>query len=329
MKNFYAPLLALLIVIVISCEKETIQSLESENLIVTEAKAAKKEQSEHILIGCETSFATSNDNLSSCFTGDGFNRWGWSVGPLSSGDYHFDIYAAAGQCDISKGNLAGTLEVSYNANTGTATVNYNANSGYGFTETHLYIGNEPYPMVKRGKKLKATVAPGQYPFQNTDLDKVSSDSYTVENLSGEIYIIAHAVVCDAPENNGEDNPDNGDTGDNPETGGEETCNDCLGDVTDLNLLYFGGQEGVVEVIESDGTVIFSSSLAPFEQFSISGTNSDGSFGPGIEIFVDGVSNAVFATDCSEAIAPGVPSGSFVVNSGRSTEGGELCPIDIF
>jgi hypothetical protein len=40
-----------------------------------------------------------------------------------------------------------------------------------------------------------TVAPGQYPNKNDTLADVSSYQFTVNNLSGEVHVVAHAVVC--------------------------------------------------------------------------------------------------------------------------------------
>lgn len=56
-------------------------------------------------------------------------------------------------------------------------------------ENHLYVGMERLPLNNGSE----TVAPGQYPIV---VDGISSTSttYTVENLSGLIYIVAHAVV---------------------------------------------------------------------------------------------------------------------------------------
>ncbi|WP_340076484.1 hypothetical protein [Leptobacterium sp. I13] len=138
---------------------------------------------------CETMFAKGNDNAM-CFIEDGFNRWGWTNGPLSGGEYSFDLYAGAGQCDISKGTLVGTVTVAYDENTGEAEVTYTLDAGYTMRETHLYVGNDPYPK----KRNKYTVAPGQFPYKH-DLEDATSDSYTVTGLSGEIYVIAHGVVC--------------------------------------------------------------------------------------------------------------------------------------
>ena len=57
-------------------------------------------------------------------------------------------------------------------------------------ETHLYVGSEPLPR----KNGEYTVAPGQYGNIHT-LSGASSDSFTVSGLSGNIYVVAHAVTC--------------------------------------------------------------------------------------------------------------------------------------
>ncbi|NHF61560.1 hypothetical protein FK220_019565 [Flavobacteriaceae bacterium TP-CH-4] len=125
--------------------------------------------------GCETAFARGNDGQT-CFIGNGFNRWGWTIGPLAEGDYTYEVYAGAGQCDTNKGELVGTVDVSY-AN-GEVDVVYNIDAAYDVEETHTYAGTEMFPTDKKGK---LTVAPGQYSI--------------ADDLSGEIYVIAHAVVC--------------------------------------------------------------------------------------------------------------------------------------
>ncbi|NER15849.1 hypothetical protein [Spongiivirga citrea] len=124
---------------------------------------------------CETAFARSTDG-SNCFIDNGFSRWGWVLGPISEGQYSYEIYAAAGQCDINKGELVGTVDVDYND--GDVNVTYNIDNGYMVDETHTYAGYDMFPTTKKGK---ATVAPGKYTIE--------------ENLSGEIFVIAHAVVC--------------------------------------------------------------------------------------------------------------------------------------
>ncbi len=145
--------------------------------------------------GCETMFGKGSDDIATCFIDDGFNRWGWTNGPLGPGEYEFDIYAGAGQCDTSKGTLAGKVLLSYDGST--AEVIYMTDDDHVLQETHLYIGNDPYPTVRRGRNGEVpTVAPGQFPYKHGNLDNVSMDSYTVDGLSGDIYIITHGVICE-------------------------------------------------------------------------------------------------------------------------------------
>jgi len=156
--------------------------------------------------GTQTAFAFGG-NYAECFLnldldGDGkneFNRWGWTNGPLMEGSYSFDIYAGAAQCDLSKGTLVGTLNVVYQS--GTAVVTF-ATSGndpstglpYTMVETHLYVGSD----ILAKNNGDYTVAPGQYPTIHGELANVTSDSYTISGLSGEIYVVAHATVAGFP-----------------------------------------------------------------------------------------------------------------------------------
>ena len=64
--------------------------------------------------------------------------------------------------------------------------------GYTLSETHLYIGNEMFPKDNNGD---FTVAPGLYPFKHEDLMGATTDTYVISGLSGDLYVIAHAVVC--------------------------------------------------------------------------------------------------------------------------------------
>lgn len=174
----------------VSCETE--QYGENE-LDATNLKNSKEDSEKE---GCETGFAICADYLSTCFIRDGFNRWGWTIGPMNTSKHVFGIFAGAGQCEVSKGVLAGTIDFEYNSDTGIANVNFIAEEGFVFKETHLYIGNDPYPMKIRGNGVEVpTVAPGQYPYKHGNLDNAVMDSYTVDELSGDVHMIAHAVVC--------------------------------------------------------------------------------------------------------------------------------------
>ncbi len=127
---------------------------------------------------CETAFAKGNSGDDhACFDEGGFSRWGWNIGPLSEGTYTYNVYAAAGQCNIENGYLAGTVTIEYGD--GTASASYDLFDGYELEEEHFYAGVTPYPLKNNGSY---TVAPGQY--------------YVEDELSGDIYVIAHAVVCE-------------------------------------------------------------------------------------------------------------------------------------
>jgi len=103
----------------------------------------------------------------------------------------FDIYAAAGQCDLTAGTLVGTLLVDYSPVAGYAWVTFYMNPPYTMDENHLYVGNEILPRDANGEY---TVAPGQYPYIHEDLDGATTDTYMIW-VSGNIYVVAHAVVC--------------------------------------------------------------------------------------------------------------------------------------
>ena len=134
---------------------------------------------------CETAYAY-GDEVAHCFLDIPqvkSNNWGWSNGPIGEESYSWDIYAGAGKCDIEKGTLVGTLDVDYVG--GTATITYNIDADYTLEETHLYVGWEILP---RDKKDRFTTAPGQFPYSG-------ETSYTIDGLSGGIYVVAHSVVC--------------------------------------------------------------------------------------------------------------------------------------
>ncbi len=142
---------------------------------------------------CETMYAF-GDSYANCFISLEqlkSKKWGWTNGPLDQGSYEFEIWAGAGQCDLSKGMHVGTLEVEYNGST--VTVTYNMLDGYKMSETHLFVGNDLLPKMKNGKY---TAAPGQYPYKSGYPNGATTDTYTIEDVSGEIYIIAHGVACD-------------------------------------------------------------------------------------------------------------------------------------
>jgi len=137
---------------------------------------------------CETAYAFGGDQ-EDCFINHDFGNWGWSNGPLEPDTYTYDIYAGAGQCDINKGELVGTLTVVYDGIT--ATVTYDMFAGFTMDEVHLYVGNAQFPLDNKGNP---TVAPGKYPV-GEEFDEPQITFTESFDVSGPIYVIAHAVVC--------------------------------------------------------------------------------------------------------------------------------------
>ena len=70
---------------------------------------------------------------------------------------------------------------------------------YTLREVHLYVGGEEFPRITNGSQAgDFTIAPGRFPYKSTNLTS-STQSFTVPNLSGKLYLIAHAVVHGFPE----------------------------------------------------------------------------------------------------------------------------------
>ncbi|MEM2004642.1 MAG: SdrD B-like domain-containing protein [Zestosphaera sp.] len=126
------------------------------------------------------------------FTNYGFSNWGWTNGPIDYGTYTWDIYAGAGRNDLTKGTKVGSVSIVYDSATGTLTWKVNLVSPYILEndehkeEVHVYVGSNPLPTYKKGRTTVQTVAPGQYPYTGSE--------GSVSGLSGQVYVIVHAVV---------------------------------------------------------------------------------------------------------------------------------------
>ncbi len=198
LKTLSAGLVAIMLLFAVSCDSVT-GNLDSES----DRPSLSYDQLSDFTMNtlsedgdvCETAFAFGG-NYATCFIGMEQlreNRWGWTNGPLTEGNYEFDIYTGAGRCDLSKGTHVGILFVDYED--GEVTVRYELFDGFFMTEVHIYVGNGELPMVQRGPRTAYTVAPGQYTHKNDNLENLTSYSQTFD-ASGEIFLIAHAVVCE-------------------------------------------------------------------------------------------------------------------------------------
>ena len=135
---------------------------------------------------CETAYAyCAVGSEPRCFIEDSAsiqglgNKWGWThnVTVINPSDTPIEctLYAGAGQCDLSRGAIAGTAKIS--ANTFQITLDGweyggDTTTGADGAFVHFYHGSEKYP--RNGDDF--TVAPGQYskPF--------AYDKQTLENL---------------------------------------------------------------------------------------------------------------------------------------------------
>ncbi len=126
---------------------------------------------------CETAYARGDEAI--CFMPEYFANWGWT-NPILPGEYTWDLWAAAGQCDTNNGTLVGSVDVVYDGVN--VSVTYNVEAPYSIEETHTYVGTTMFPEVKRGRGTVSTVAPGSY-------------YYAGPFDGGQVYVIAHAVVC--------------------------------------------------------------------------------------------------------------------------------------
>jgi hypothetical protein len=105
-----------------------------------------------------------------------FSNWGWT-NPILPGTHEFELWAAAAQCDTSKGELVGSVAVVYGVD-GYVTVDFDVDPPYLLEETHVYVDYGMFPLDRRGDP---TISPGQY--------------YNASPFDGsQVYVIAHAVV---------------------------------------------------------------------------------------------------------------------------------------
>jgi len=113
-------------------------------------------------------------------------------------------------------------------------------------------------------------------------------------------------------------------GGNPDDCGGETCAECSGGVKQLTIGYTGKKAADVVVTDAQGNQLFSGNLNQGDQFTINGSNADGTLGSKITLTTDKKSVTI-KTNCKQAVGPGFEVGKFAVLEGTSA-GGDLCPV---
>lgn len=124
---------------------------------------------------------------------ESISRWGWTnyieAGLFTAPPYPSDVIelpllVGAAHCNTDALQV-GVVRVQ-RFNQARLGVRFVAFPGYDIDESHLYLGDDPLPLNKKGK---ATVAPGQFPYSDGPLHL-----YGIQTTLPS-YLIAHAVVC--------------------------------------------------------------------------------------------------------------------------------------
>lgn len=143
--------------------------------------------------GADNIRGTADDGLDGG-TGKLATRWGWSVGPVAVGETIVqDIYAAAGQNDLTKGSLIGTAEISNDG--AMITVDILTDGDYAFSTVQTYVGADHTCTVAPGQlgDIKAYDAPAQshvayYPYAGA--------AYLAIHLDAVGYCDANGNFCE-------------------------------------------------------------------------------------------------------------------------------------
>lgn len=102
---------------------------------------------------------------------------------------------------------------------------------------------------------------------------------------------------------------------------------CDGQVSTLSLRYLGADTSLISIEQNDGTVAYSGTVASGDIFDLTGQSLQGTFGPELEIFVNGESNTKIHTSCSIELYTGMIVGDFVIIGGESKNNGEFCETE--
>lgn len=155
----------------------------------------------------DTAWARRDDpTANNSVEGNPSNAWGWTN--WVTGNTTMDLWAGAGQNDITKGTLVGTVTVTIEDDCVTVEYSLDIEAVTSeIVEAHLWIGDTELPMrwVARGRNGGSwvpTAAPGQFPYHIDDF-VVSADGETATiEICGvddaPFWVAAHAVVewCD-------------------------------------------------------------------------------------------------------------------------------------
>lgn len=106
--------------------------------------------------------------------------------------------------------------------------------------------------------------------------------------------------------------------------GFRQCADCDGKIDALSMRYLGPGPAFIEVVQHNGTTVFSDVVETGGILSFFGQDNQNTLGRRITLFVDGIFQAEIHTSCSQDLFIGQIYGDFEVVTGSSRNGGALC-----
>jgi hypothetical protein len=121
-----------------------------------------------------------------------FTNIGWTNGPIPLENYtsKYELFTGMTNCSAADGVKVGEMKIAASID-GTAVVTIEMAEGYTLNETDLFIGNT---MLPKDGSNNFTTNPEFYTYKHPSLAKVSTDTYSVSGLSGDIYVVAFALV---------------------------------------------------------------------------------------------------------------------------------------
>lgn len=109
---------------------------------------------------------------------------------------------------------------------------------------------------------------------------------------------------------------------------EEACVDCDSSIAELTFRNNNSGDSEIRIETTDGSLVFEGIVGMDDIFTISGNETDGSFSGNLVLLVNNDSPRSLATDCSQVVGPGLVLGSLEIVSGRTSNGGGLCPVQV-
>jgi streptogramin lyase len=153
------------------------------------------EEEEELCPFDDTAWAYGGDRATANNTISGSNNWGWTNSFETTDEFpiEMDLIAGAGQNILDNGTVVGTVSVAYDGECVTVTyaIDPNLEPEHTLLEAHLWVGDTPLPLDRRGNP---TAAPGQLGVSpEIAVDGLSAVA-EVCGIEEDFWVAAHAVV---------------------------------------------------------------------------------------------------------------------------------------